>query len=948
MSRGSLVPLLTELLTNGRLEPGRSGVLRVERLCFPLIAVLLATSGLVAAGLAAADGQPSGRQASGAKPQPAAAVAKPPATASEAAGATEDAAEESPAATPTAETQPLEDREALNLAGQTDSSSGESRRNENVQFNAVDNNALRELNTRLGTTATIVQEFEPGRRYFGTEFGGSATRPIHPPGRTAAGVHGSLDAAHNNSIFSARSFFQVGAVKPARENDAGFTLSAPVWRGGSLFLEGSRQAIRGSVNGNVLVPRPDERTPIFNHPDTRVNDPATLAAVQQILGAYPNEAPNRTDINPRALNTNAPQRIDTDVGGIQLDQEFGALDRLITRYRFTSQQVDAFQLVTGQNPDTTIRNHSARLGWTRTWSPRTVMDLSAGFDRVGSLLTPEENAIPRDVSFGDAIERLGPGSEIPLDRAQNQFLYGARVRHVRGPHNLTAGFELLRRQFNGIETSSRRGVMGFRNDFGRDAITNLRLGIPSRFSGALGESHMGFRNWDTQYFVGDEWRAKPNLTLSMGLRYSPVTRPTEVSGRVDVGFPCDCNNVGGHFGFAYELPRQWGVVRAGYGLHYAEVYPATYHQVRFNPPAVFKISNDAPDLVDPLEGRRFEDLDPNDRATSFRNDPRLVSPYAQQYNFSWEPLPGRVWRLQLGYVGSRSQKLFMKWYTNRAVDVPGTTPTSGNINDRRPDQNFFDIRKIINSSRGYFDAARASLVLRDWNGVTVDASYWFSKAIDLGAGYTDTGAGASSLRSRNQSEFLIHEDLRGLSSFDQTHAFLWSMNYLTPAFGAQGRLARNVLGQWNLSTVVLLKTGTPFTILSGSDSPGFGNLDGSSGDRPHVVDPAVLGRSVSHPDTSASLLPTTAFAFMRVGDTRGNVGRNTFRKDGIRNVNAALSRTWNVRADKSFTFRAESINFFNVPQFAEPGRTLAAADFGQITNTLNDGRTFRFLLRFAF
>ena len=43
-----------------------------------------------------------------------------------------------------------------------------------------------------------------------------------------------------------------------------------------------------------------------------------------------------------------------------------------------------------------------------------------------------------------------------------------------------------------------------------------------------------------------------------------------------------------------------------------------------------------------------------------------------------------------------------------------------------------------------------------------------------------------------------------------------------------------------------------------------------------------------------------------------------------------------------------SINFFNAPQFAEPGRTLAAADFGQITNTLNDGRTFRFLLRFAF
>ena len=50
----------------------------------------------------------------------------------------------------------------------------------------------------------------------------------------------------------------------------------------------------------------------------------------------------------------------------------------------------------------------------------------------------------------------------------------------------------------------------------------------------------------------------------------------------------------------------------------------------------------------------------------------------------------------------------------------------------------------------------------------------------------------------------------------------------------------------------------------------------------------------------------------------------------------------------SLTFRAESINFFNTPQFDTPGHDLASPNFGQITNTLNDGRTFRFLLRFAF
>jgi hypothetical protein len=48
------------------------------------------------------------------------------------------------------------------------------------------------------------------------------------------------------------------------------------------------------------------------------------------------------------------------------------------------------------------------------------------------------------------------------------------------------------------------------------------------------------------------------------------------------------------------------------------------------------------------------------------------------------------------------------------------------------------------------------------------------------------------------------------------------------------------------------------------------------------------------------------------------------------------------------TFRAESINLLNSPQFAEPGTDLSSGNFGQITNTLNDGRTFRFLLQFGF
>src|SRR5262245_57255639 len=95
----------------------------------------------------------------------------------------------------------------LNLLGATDSAAGESRRNENVQFNLIDNNALKYLNIRLGTNATIVTEFHPDRKYFGTEFGAPPGAAIHlSPHNTPVAFHGGLSFTRSDSIFSARSF----------------------------------------------------------------------------------------------------------------------------------------------------------------------------------------------------------------------------------------------------------------------------------------------------------------------------------------------------------------------------------------------------------------------------------------------------------------------------------------------------------------------------------------------------------------------------------------------------------------------------------------------------------------------------------------------------------------------------------------------------------------------
>ena len=827
-------------------------------------------------------------------------------------------------------------RVELNMLGKTDSSSGESRRNENVQFNLVDNGALKELNVRLGTTATIVQEFSPASNYFGAEFGNAPRASIAIPAAIRAGFHGQLHESHLNSVFSARSFFQVGDVKPARENDYGLNFGVDAWRGARVFVDASQARIRGNVNGNVLVPMPEERTPL-------ATDPATRALVARFLAAYPAELPNRTDINARALNTNAPQSIDNNQANLRLDQRLSGRDSLALQYQFTSQRVEAFQLVSGQNPDTDTKSHLARLVWSRAWSPQTQSSLSLGYDRISSFLRPDEKAVGPFVSPA-GLTSLGPDGTIPLDRAQNQIRAAAQLRRTEGRHDWSAGVNLTRRQVNGLETDVHRGFFSFGNDFGADAITNLRLGRPTQHIVSIGNVHRGFRLWDAQLFAGDKWKLGPRLNLQLGLRWQPVTRPIEVNDLTRVPYDSDWNNVAPSVGFAWRLAQGLGVLRGAIGTHFGEIFHVTYQQIRFSPPGNNKIVVPAASLVNPLSALGSGGQTVVPRPVVYALDPALATPYSHQYNLSWEPDWSRTARLQFGYVGSRSHKLLTMWYLNRAHPVAGIPQITATINQRRADASISDYRLVVNASRGYFDAARVTFALPRWRGLTVDASYWFSKAMDLGSSYTNTANENDSRKSRSQYEFETHRDMRALSDFDQTHAFLWRTSYAIRA-AKLPRTARAVVDGWTLSTVALVKSGIPFNIATGSDGPGFGNVDGNGGDRPNLLDPAILGRTIADPDTSKQLLPRAAFQFLRPTDQRGNLGRNVFRKGPIRNVNASLARSWGLRRDLRMTFRAESVNLFNTPQFAEPGFELANPNFGAITNTLNEGRTFRFLLQ---
>jgi hypothetical protein len=811
------------------------------------------------------------------------------------------------------------------------------RRNENVAIYQIDTNAIKEAIIRVGTTTTIVPEGSVETTYFATEHG----RPpgeafLLAPPKASAGHHGELYWWHQNSVFNARTFFQVGDVMPSHRNGYSGRYTGSLGKLGTLTMNAAQTKIRGMVNGNVLVPLASERTPL-------TTDPETAAMVSKFLAAYPAELPNRTDFDPRALNTNSPQLSDETRMDARLDRDLGSKSRIAAFYGRSRQRIEAFQLVAGQNPDTEIHTHRARLAWRRTFSAGSELAIAANFQRAKSVLLPEPNAVGPRVRFGYQIEELGPDSQFPIDRAQNTFNYGAVFsRQVAGGrHSVTVGGDLYRYQLNGIETSNQRGQYQFGNNFGRTAIENLRYGTPNFYEVTIGELARGYRNWSADVFVADRWRVRPNLQIYYGLRYSLETAPTEADSIDVIAYKCDCNNFSPRLSLAYTAGWGW-VARASYSLSFGLIPPVTYQQVRNNPPYVRYIQVSNPDLVDPLQGIDLGDK--NGRYSPTLLSPDLVDSYSHQYNLALERrLVGRS-LLRVGYVGSHSLKLPNAFVMNRAEPVPGIPLITATVDQRRPDPRYYEVKHIVSGGIAYFDAGQVSFELPSTRGLALGVTYTFSKGIDEGVDYSSTAANADLMKLRSQWQYESVGDKRGLSNFDSTHSVSAYYAYDLPRPALLGWL----LSGWQISGATLVKTGTPLTLYIGSDAPGFGNVDGSASDRPNILDASILGRTLSSPEVSMELISRDRFAFIRPGERRGSLGRNTFRKAGIANFNTALSREWHRVNGHDWTalLRIEAYNAMNHPQFDEPQRNLSASSFGRITNTLNDGRVFQIGLRF--
>ncbi len=827
--------------------------------------------------------------------------------------------------------------------------------NPNIFIVKLDTNEINRNLDKRGANIQFLREFRSQENNYGAMYGHPLRRAdLLRPRSPLRNFHGSLYNSHQNSALNARSFFTVGSLRPSRRNQYGATLGGPLFSDKLSFdFAWSQTRDSGFVNGNVQVPLESERTP-------RSSDPQVNAVIARLLEGFPGDLPNLPDVSPRQLNTNALRDIRRTAFSTRLDYRPGEADQIAFEQRFLDATEVPFEIVAGQNPDTFLRPQSTHLTHTHTFSPNTLSRLSVDFDRLAvvlnitdryrNLLAPLGIDVVPEYAFGQEISALGSGgrgSSLPRRRVENRFSFAPEVTRVLGKHTLSAGFRITRLRINDLQSDNSRGQFSFTRDFGRSAVENFLHGTPTSFTIALGDLYRGFRNWENAFYLQDTIRASSRWTLSLGLRYEMVTVPNEVNGLTSIAYSTDANNFAPQFGFAWNPGGGKTVVRGGYGIAFGSVFPILYQRARFNPPEVQVIKIDNPDLLNPLGGAAEVK-----RSELNLLSPDLVAPYSHMYNFGIErELPANLF-FRIGYIGSRTFKLPTRAISNRAQPVPGLCEEregfpflwcgTNTTNLRRPDQRFAQISTVTSGGISYFDGLQVAVDKRMGRGLTWNARYTFSKAITT----SDTHFAQIGTGFHNSTIEDVFGDLRGLARFDTPHALTLGYRFELPWARNQRGIRSLLLGGWNISGTTTFRSGTPTHAHTGSDSPGFGNADGVGGDRPNLLNPAILWKSVDHPDTARFILAKENFDTIIPPGGRGNLGYQTFRNDGTHNWNIAVAKDFPAGETGTFQLRTEFLNSFNQPQFDEARHVISADTFGRILNTSNKGRVIQIMLQF--
>lgn len=203
-------------------------------------------------------------------------------------------------------------------------------------------------------------------------------------------------------------------------------------------------------------------------------------------------------------------------------------------------------------------------------------------------------------------------------------------------------------------------------------------------------------------------------------------------------------------------------------------------------------------------------------------------------------------------------------------------------------------------------------------GLFLKTAYTWSKSMDGGS---NTFSDNESTNTSGSPYAFFLPFQRGVSDFDIAHRFVVSYSWSIPTPDSLTGGSKAVLGGWELGGILTAQTGPPFTVTIQTDQARTGDSrvrSSSGGQRPNFNPAPGCAVNAINPGDPVKYIKTECFSFPALGEL-GNLGRNTLRGPGLKDVAASLLKNWPFSHDRMrLQFRVEAFNLFNTANLQAP------------------------------
>ena len=514
-------------------------------------------------------------------------------------------------------------------------------------------------------------------------------------------------------------------------------------------------------------------------------------------------------------------------------------------------------------------------------------------------------------------------------------------RWNRSPHNVTAGVDFRRQQFNFLSQANARGTLTFTGASTGSDVADFLLGLPATTSIGYGNADKYLRQTAYDAYLNDDWRVNPQLTVNAGIRYeygAPITEVKQRLANLDVvsGFGAVApvlasapkgSLTGQSYPSSLTRPDRTGIepriaaswrpipgssllVSAGYGITYdTSVYQGIALNLAQQSPlaTAFTYQNGSGcsvTLNSPFGCTPF---------STFGVDSNYRVGYLQTWNLKLQrdlPESIQMTAIYLGNKGSRGAQLFLP-NTNPPTTANALNPCLG------LPCGFEYLASGGDSTR---ESGQIQLRRRLKSGFTASILYTYSKSIDDDSSLGGQGAATAGSATIAQDWRNLRGE-RGLSTFDQRHLLNVTAQYTTGMGKGGGTLLSGWKGraykEWTVQTQITAGSGLPETPLYTAETIAGYNAS---------VRPDVTGAPI-HVASGGRFLNSAAYTAPASGQW-GNARRDSITGPSQFTLNAAMVRTFRLNPRFNLDAQIASQNAINHVTYSNYITNINSTQFG--------------------